>query len=87
MKRKAKDAETGERRTVTYGYVGRWNDGTLGWFLPSHATGVNGDNDAPSEYALEMSTPGDRFVLCRIQIDQVFDARGREITRRGGQKS
>ena len=25
-----------KRKTVAYGYVGEWNDGTLGWFLPQH---------------------------------------------------
>lgn len=87
MAKARKDAKTGETKTISYGYVGRWNDGTLGWFLPDHASGNVRFVNQPSERGLRNSSKDDRFVLCRITIEQVFAKSGRPITRRGGSKS
>ena len=31
-----KGTKLGKKQSVSFGWVGRWNDGTLGWFLPRH---------------------------------------------------
>jgi len=63
------------------GYVGRWRDGTLGWCMPSHMSGIR-TADGPSEVFERNAREGDRVVLCEITVRVVRDSLGREITRK-----
>lgn len=71
------------KRTTTrargYGYVARWLDGTLGWWLPDHLSGWRRSADHPSSNEFNEGEPA---FLCEITIKQVFDKRGRPIVRR-----
>lgn len=65
-------------RSVGYGYVGRWNDGRIGWFLPcftSHPRRSPAESSMPADYP-------DPVFLCRVTVEVVRDSRGRAITRR-----
>lgn len=64
-------------RSVGYGWVGRWDDGTLGWFLPNHLTGYRNDGPNDNEHL-----KGETVFKCRITIEQVLSTNGREITKR-----
>lgn len=76
MVKKNKDVQVG------YGYVGRWNDGSIGWFLPNHCSGGRRNCDGISQFALENGiAKGETFALCRITVEVVHDKRGREIRR------
>lgn len=71
-----------ERKTVGYGYVGRWRDGTLGWMLPAHLGGYARPAEPPSDLFQQIALPKDRVVLCRITVEVIKDSLGREITRK-----
>lgn len=74
-KRPTRRTEFGISKTVGYGWVGRWRDDTLGWFLPSHlGCGVN-------EPQTTDWNNGEKAVLCKINVEQVFGSDGREIVR------
>lgn len=78
MKRRG-DAKSGERKTVGYGYVGRWGDGTVGWAMPRHLSGSTRFAEPPVQ---QDWTRGETAVLCRVTVEVVRDKRGREIRRK-----
>lgn len=63
---------------VGKGYVGRWKDGTLGWFMPKCLTGFKRDREKPAAHDYNR---GEKSYLCEISVKQVFDKRGRPIVR------
>ena len=82
LRKNKRDGVRSLTKTVGFGYVGRWENGSggPGWFLPSHLTGYTQSNEPPHEdAALFASEP---FVLCRITVEQVFGVDGRAITRK-----
>lgn len=80
MSKRRKGTAT-KRKTVGYGYVGRWNDDALGWCLPAHVTSY--DIERPSEtFNRNANIDEDRAVLCRITVEQIFDSKQRPITRK-----
>jgi hypothetical protein len=85
MSRRRKDAKATPSKTVGYGYVGRWDDGTLGWCTPAHVQGTPGYNEPVSELGKQNAAPDQRFYLCRITVEMVTDSRGRKITRRASE--
>jgi hypothetical protein len=71
-------------KTVGFGYVNRWNDGSLGWFLPLHLAGDGRRfSESPNPNANAKHEPA---FLCKITVTQVFDKRGRPIIRYNGGK-
>lgn len=76
MRRKC---ERRKDKTVGYGYVGEWNDGAIGWCLPTHLTACPGINERPK---LEPWNVGEPTYLCKVTIERVKDSRGRDIVRR-----
>jgi hypothetical protein len=71
-------------KTVGFGYVNRWRDGSLGWYLPQHLCGL-------SRRFAERPNPNERVkhepaFLCKITVIQVFNKRGRPIIRYNGGK-
>lgn len=68
-------SKAGKKKTVGFGYVGRWKNGTLGWFLPTHLCGRRDGSEHPNDEAGVYSNDDDRFALCRITIEQVPGAR------------
>ena len=78
MSKRRKGTRT-KTRTVGYGFVGVWCEGDIGWFLPKHLTGygIEPVNGAAPKYLVGK----ERFVLCRITVEQVFDSKGRPIVR------
>jgi hypothetical protein len=74
------DAVSGKSKTVTYGYIGRFIDGQIGWFLPEHACGDKYRTDSMSARAIE-NGKGHReaFELCRITIEVVPGARKKHV--------
>jgi len=78
---KPRRGKTGTEKTVSYGWVGRWRDGTLGWFMPQFACACG--TDAPSREKLQKyAEPDTRFTLCKITVEQVRDKNGKPINRR-----
>lgn len=61
--------------TVGYGYVGRWHDGTLGWFLPTHLLGYNIRLPEPPDS--QGFAKGELFELCKITVEKVPGKRKR----------
>jgi hypothetical protein len=72
------DAVSGAEKTVTYGYVGRFNDGKIGWLLPGCAGGYKHGTDPLSDRALDYGK-GETFELCRITIEVVPGARKKHV--------
>lgn len=72
----------GKKKTVGYGWVGRWRDGRLGWVLPDHlGCGTN------QPYDRDYLRPDDKLVLCKITVEVVSRSDGRCIGTRWGQLS
>jgi hypothetical protein len=66
----------GTSKTVGYGYVGEWADGTLGWCLPNH---VGGKQHYPCAPHPTWSNIGEPSYLCKITIERVPNKRMRRI--------
>ena len=68
--------------TTGYGYVGVWDDGEIGWFMPDFIDNQNGrrypsePNDQIGLYDKEHRT-----FLCEITVTPVTDKCGRPVTR------
>jgi hypothetical protein len=70
--------------TVGFGFVHRWCDGSLGWFLPQHLSGHGRSFiDRPNSNENAKHEPA---FLCKITVTQVFNKRGRPIIRYNGGK-
>jgi hypothetical protein len=71
------------RGTVGRGYVGAWNDGRLGWFLPDHlepsTSHLSADKAASHP---DWSNIGVPSYLCKITIEPITTKAGRLIVRR-----
>jgi hypothetical protein len=80
MKRPSRRGHTGRVGATGYAFVGRWIDGTLGWAGVRHIG--SDDVEVPSDCFEDNADEEDRAVLCRVTVEQVFDTKGREITRR-----
>ncbi len=72
-----------KEKTVGYAFIGRWNDGTLGWGMPDVLSGnPRRFLDGTGRLFEENSMNGDRAFLCKVTIEQVFKSNGAAITRR-----
>ena len=69
-------------KTVGYGFVGEWNDGTLGWNLPQHVDDSPCAREPSDHWQAAGLDWNDRAVLCKITVEAVRDKRGRLVTRR-----
>jgi hypothetical protein len=70
-------------KTVGYGYVGMWIDGTPGWFLPTFLSGGDRYTEPPNTEASKYVRPeGDYFVKCRITIQVIKGKRGIPVRKR-----
>jgi len=65
-------------KTIGKGWVGRWRDNTLGWFLPTHCSGWSNWSNPPNESHI---LKGEKVYLCKITVEQIFKKNGRAITR------
>jgi len=74
MKRKGKSTKT---KTVGYGYVGTWRDGTIGWSMPKFVEAYPMSIHS-SNHEFSKDSP---HYLCKITIELVKDKKGRKITR------
>lgn len=73
----------GTKKTVGYGFVGRWMDGTLGWWLPNHISGMPRERAEPYNPCLDdLYNKPENLVLCKITVEQVFGKNGRVIGRK-----
>lgn len=68
----------GGKETRGSGWVGRWQDGALGWFIPSHVFGYKNLHEPAND---NENLKGERVYLCDIIIRQRFDKKGRPIVR------
>lgn len=85
LRKNKRDGVRSLTKTVGFGYVGRWENGSggPGWFLPHHLVGSHYGNEPPNPDASKfVSEDGESFVLCRITVERVFGVDGRAITRR-----
>ena len=64
-------------KSTGYGYVGKWRDGTLGWFMPKHLDGYGNMKPNPEDWNI-----GETGYLCKITIKLMKDKLGRNITRK-----
>lgn len=76
-RRRYLDAMASPTKNVSYGYVGHWRDGQLGWSLPTHASGSKDRTEPPDHMMAEYAMDDDFFTLCRITIEVVPGARRR----------
>lgn len=76
------DARATPLKTVGYGYVGSWRDGSVGWFLPTHLGGTKNQSEPPAHAAGEHSRDDDYFTLCRITVEVLPFSRRRRHPRR-----
>lgn len=68
-----------KRKTVAYGYVGEWNDGTLGWFLPKHLDSGHTLKNPRRPTATFPHCIGEKGILCKITIEEVPNRRRRKV--------
>ena len=71
------------KKSVGYGYVGTWNDGTLGWNLPTFVCNL------PERYIEYPDLRGkhwigahDVFVKCKITIEPVISKKTKKLITR-----
>ena len=50
---KKREAFRGDNKTVSYGFVGRWINGTLGWCMPTCLSGTTDWPDKPKQEPLK----------------------------------
>ena len=67
----------GKEVTVGYGWVARWEDGTLGYLLPNHLG--SGTNTPAAE---DWVPPNEEMVLCKITVEVQPRKDGRLTTRK-----
>ena len=75
-----KDVRPKEKKSVGYGFVGVWQDGKLGWYMPRHLAGHSRKNCEPP--ADGETQKGTTAYLCKITVELVKAKNGRLITRR-----
>ena len=69
-----------------FGYVLPWEDGCVGWYLPTHLSGlprsygVDDISDTTKKF-VGARRNGERSFLCKITVTPILDACGRPITR------
>ncbi len=63
-------------KAVGYGFVGEWNNGTIGWCLPSHLS--NGSNTVEKR----PWNVGEDSFYCRITIERMKNKKGKYIKRK-----
>lgn len=65
------------KKTIGMGYVGRWKDGSLGWFMPRHFEG--GIKKTPYKPYLQKDwcNNGEFAYLCKITIEPIINKRRR----------
>lgn len=74
------------RKTTGYGFVGAWQDGEIGWWLPEflHSHNRRSCASGPSR-GLDQYCEDNRTFLCKITIEPVMskpvNGRSRPITR------
>jgi hypothetical protein len=66
-------------KTVGFGYVGRWGDGTLGWCLPTFLNGYKNVREYPKAADFNDGEPA---YLCKITVQLVKGKSGKPIMRR-----
>jgi hypothetical protein len=66
-------------RIVTFGYVGRYADGALGWMVPTFLNDYAGLPPAkpPAEVLKDYAVGDERLEVCRITIEVVPGRRKR----------
>ena len=80
-------------KTVGEGWVGKWDDETLGWGLPHFLSSNRKDrNRLPDDIdhswfysapdSSKISSKISRSYLCRITVEQIFDKNGKPIVRK-----
>jgi len=71
----------GKDKSIGYGLVARWSDGTLGWAVPAFVYGrALYLRPHQENLAANMGVPV-RFEYCRITIEAVTDSLDRPIVR------
>ena len=93
-KKKREEAKLGKTKSVGYGYVARWPKGysdmcsqqveeePLGFFVPHVAGDYIVTPALPDDERAILRHHEQRLVLCKITVEQVFDSKGRAITRK-----
>lgn len=71
-----------KEKSVGYGFVGKWEDGQLGWFLPNHLTATGRRLPDIAAAHPNWSNIGERSYLCKITVELVRDKLGRPIIRK-----
>lgn len=63
-------------KVMILGWSGRWKDGSIGWFMPKHASGY----DEPP--ITNINSQGKPCYRVRVTVEVLRDKKGREIVRR-----
>ncbi len=70
------------KASVGYGFVGAWNDNSIGWGMPGFLSSLN-TRHRPERPDVEERPylSHARLYLCKITVKPLLDKRGRPITR------
>jgi hypothetical protein len=68
-------------KVISYGYVGRWRDGTLGWSCPSIVRGYR-DRQLREKPEVQDFNENQPHYLCKITIELVKNKKGKHIMKR-----
>ena len=71
-----------KEKVVGYGYVGRWSDGTLGWFMPMHMSNNSEKYPHIPRGRGYLFCRGELAEKCKITIEPVKNSKGLPIRRR-----
>lgn len=66
-------------KTISKGWIGRWNDGSIGWCSPEHLSGHTRWADKPAERYYVSNK--DWFYMCKITVEVLKNKKGNYIKR------
>ena len=71
------------KSTKAYGFVGVWDDNSIGWSMPQyfHKYDSRHNPSVMSPSAAPCFDDSDRLYLCEVTIKPILDKLGRPITR------
>lgn len=83
-KGKRKRGKSGKDKSVAYGWVGRWWNGTIGWILPTHLDPSGGnypDFENQKYVRAARFRENNELIFCKITVE-VIKRNGKPVRRR-----
>ena len=70
------------KKTIGYGFIGVWANGSVGWMGLSHIGGSREYPDMPVDSPDRKEImKGERLFMCKVTVTPLLDKKGRPITK------